>query len=777
MGVEGGQLGSVALELDRFDREAVDLKFLAENRRFQPLGQARQYFFRDRHRIHLHLADDLDVPEHRSEFRRQRDLLDLHVLGRAEPDILENDGESAQDRHMHRTDRHRLLDVFGGQFFDRRHVGVHRHQLHATDDDRNEHDDPDDDRLQTVQRRLDALLLLQRIDFGALAVAFLLVLAPRCKFVVAAAPLVLDLHRLLALALLLPLDLGFLLLADTRVLFFLALALPRLARLALLLHAFAPLLILRFAPLGFRARLLLPLGTLHGLAGLVFLLAVTLFLFLALAQFRLLLLELGRNLGLHCPQTGQVELRQSALGGSSLFRALLFFALAARLFFTATIGFLTLAPLIFLAAAAIRAFTLDPLVFFTATLVFLFALLAVFLVALPVFLVAQAAFLVFALAALRGLALGGRVFSARARRLVILALAAFVLFAAPAVFLFTPRALLFVLALAALFLVLALAFLFFLAPALFLGADALLFFLSLAFFLFLAFALPVVLELALLVLAVAAFGVFRGFLLLLFELLALGELEGLAFGFKDLRQVALRLRHHVGFDLGFSLGFLAQFQARSFLGFALGLDLRHARAFFPGLLNRLFLLQAFFFLALALGFFLGFRAVCGLALPPLALGVLVDVLARRKRRSEVEVVDIGSACATLDARRSIGEFLYVAARGQIAQGLVHVGVAQLGLGHQIGDSRFSVDQRQNLDKVLRELAGFVLYFQNTFAGLGVDRLIVHLVLSQFPGMRICSNGLPHKRPSCRLRPRGKKETNKASRRRSLDILQIIRPGC
>src|SRR5258706_283042 len=613
MGVEGGQLGSVALACDPLAHFGVVCKVLADTRRFQPLGQARQYFFRDRHRIHLHLADDLDVPEHRSEFRRQRDLLDLHVLGRAEPDILENDGESAQDRHMHRTDRHRLLDVFGGQFFDRRHVGVHRHQLHATDDDRNEHDDPDDDRLQTVQRRLDALLLLQRIDFGALAVAFLLVLAPRCKFVLAPAPLVLDLHRLLALALLLPLDLGFLLLADTRVLFFLALALPRLARLALLLHAFAPLLILRFAPLGFRARLLLPLGTLHGLAGLVFLLAVTLFLFLALAQFRLLLLELGRNLGLHCPETGQVELRQSALGGSSLFRALLFFALAARLFFTATIGFLTLAPLIFLAAAAIRAFTLDPLVFFTATLVFLFALLAVFLVALPVFLVAQAAFLVFALAALTGLTLSGRVVSPFARLLGLLVSVAVVValfFSVLPLFLLRPLAVV---------LFLALAFLFLAPAAIILRALALLFFLALALLFLFVFALPVVLELALLVLAVAAFGVFRGFLLLLFELLALGELEGLAFGFKDLRQVALRLRHHVGFDLGFSLGFLAQFQARSFLGFALGLDLRHARAFFPGLLNRLFLLQAFFFLALALGFFLGFRAVCGLALPPLAL--------------------------------------------------------------------------------------------------------------------------------------------------------------
>src|SRR5258706_304036 len=622
MGVEGGQLGSVALELDRFDREAVDLKFLAENRRFQPLGQARQYFFRDRHRIHLHLADDLDVPEHRSEFRRQRDLLDLHVLGRAEPDILENDGESAQDRHMHRTDRHLLLDVFGGQFFDRRHVGVHRHQLHATDDDRNEHDDPDDDRLQTVQRRLDALLLLQRIDFGALAVAFLLVLAPRCKFVLARAPLVLHLHRLLALALLLPLDLGFLLLADTRVLFFLALALPRLARLALLLHAFAPLLILRFAPLGFRARLLLPLGTLHGLAGLVFLLAVTLFLFLALAQFRLLLLELGRNLGLHCPQTGQVELRQSALGGSSLFRALLFFALAARLFFTATIGFLTLAPLIFLAAAAIRAFTLDPLVFFTATLVFLFPLLALFLGANTLLFFLALAFFLFLALALFFLPLLAFLFLATLALLVFLAFS-FLVFLALSLFflalLFFAFLALFFLAPLAFVIFLALAFLFLAPAAIILRALALLFFLALALLFLFVFALPVVLELALLVLAVAAFGVFRGFLLLLFELLALGELEGLAFDFNDLRQVALRLRHHVGFDLGFSLGFLAQFQARSFLGFALGLDLRHARAFFPGLLNRLFLLQAFFFLALALGFFLGFRAVCGLALPPLAL--------------------------------------------------------------------------------------------------------------------------------------------------------------
>ena len=233
----------------------------------------------------------------------------------------------------------------------------------------------------------------------------------------------------------------------------------------------------------------------------------------------------------------------------------------------------------------------------------------------------------------------------------------------------------------ALFHFLALAFLVGPAPTLgFLAFAAFLFFATLALFHFLALALFVFLAAAArFFITDFAHGFLAGQTLRVDRALRRFLVEFLTFEFQYFRQIALRCREVGCFRFGLALALFAQLVCGGLFDLSLRLDLGHARTFVARLPCRLLLLQALIFLTLALGFLFRLVAVRGFALPPLALGVLVDTLPGSQRRGKVEIIHV--ATAGLPGTRltggSVAEFLDVAASGQIAQRLVHFSFVKL----------------------------------------------------------------------------------------------------
>ena len=157
---------------------------------------------------------------------------------------------------------------------------------------------------------------------------------------------------------------------------------------------------------------------------------------------------------------------------------------------------------------------------------------------------------------------------------------------------------------------------------------------------------------------------------------------------------------------------------------------------------------------------LRFGARLGLGLGAGAcFGDLVEA-AQRFRRREVEVCEVGADCGPrhltqahrrlrdpqrfselrrrgrgrgvlsfrggCDRRRSHGEDLDEAVRGELLEGLRHLLEGQrVVLLQHFGDGRFAVDQTEDVFEIPRQADGTVLDFEHAFGGLGIDGLLTH----------------------------------------------------